>query len=321
MKLVEMKCKNCGAKLKVNAEVKEANCQFCGTEFKIDDEVQHHKLDDAEQMGYELEKGKIRAREEAKQAKIEEQNAILQAKIEEQKAILQAQYEEEKRKKNLKWWIIGWIFFFPIPLTILIWKSKWDQKKKIIATVVLWGVLLLIGTLSPNDTTSTETSNSKSGGTEQVETDVNINDTFIKKYNANSSSKIENVTAFDAQDKESGYYRTEFRLNAFENNSSIHGTIANGTIDLINYGSLGEKDKFRLYASTDGEEQMKEIFKKAINIMDSSISDDEINEEINEAIKIKDNRFVLKGNVDSGYIMFTKGKWEILIDSNIEFAK
>ena len=47
----------------------------------------------------------------------------------------------------------------------------------------------------------------------------------------------------------------------------------------------------------------------------------EINEEINEAIKIKDNRFVLKGNVDSGYIMFTKGKWEILIDSNIEFAK
>ena len=58
MKLVEMKCKNCGAKLKVNSEVKEANCQFCGAEFKIDDEVQHHKLDDAEQTGYELEKGK-----------------------------------------------------------------------------------------------------------------------------------------------------------------------------------------------------------------------------------------------------------------------
>ena len=38
MKLVEMKCKNCGAKLKVNSDVKEANCQFCGTEFEIDDE-------------------------------------------------------------------------------------------------------------------------------------------------------------------------------------------------------------------------------------------------------------------------------------------
>ena len=52
---------------------------------------------------------------------------------------------------------------------------------------------------------------------------------------------------------------------------------------------------------------MKEIFKSAINVIDSSISDDEINEEINDAIKSKDNRFVLKSNMD-GYIMFTKEK-------------
>ena len=65
---------------------------------------------------------------------------------------------------------------------------------------------------------------------------------------------------------------------------------------------------------------MKEIFKSAINVMDSSISDDEINEEINDAIKSKDNRFVLKSNID-GYIMFTKEKWVILIDSNIKFAQ
>lgn len=310
MKLVEMKCKNCGAKLKVNSDVKEANCQFCGTEFEIDDEVQHHQLDNAEQTGYELEKGKIRAREEAKQEKIAEKNAILQA-----------QYEEAKRKKNLKWWIIGWIFCFPIPLTILIWKSKWDQKKKIIATVILWLVILIIGLLNPNDATNTDTNNINNNGTKQVEKEVKVNEAFIEKYNLTSSSKIENITSYDAQNKESGYYRTEFRLNAFKNNSSIHGMIGSSTIDLINYGSLGEKDKFRLYASTDNEEQMKEIFKKAINIIDRSISDEKINEEINDAIKTHDNRFVLGGNVDSGYIMTSKGKWEILIDSNIEFAK
>lgn len=221
----------------------------------------------------------------------------------------------------MKWWIIGWIFFFPIPLTILIWKSKWDQKKKIIATVILWSALLLIGALSPNDTTNTETNKSNGNGTEQVEKEIKVNETFIEKYNAIGTSKIENTVTYNAQDKESGYYRTEFRLNAFENNSSIHGIIADGTIDLINYGSLGVKDKFRLYASTESEEQMKEIFKNAINVMDKSISNEKINDEINEAIKSKDNRFVLKGNVDSGYIMFTKEKWEILIDSNIEFAK
>ena len=37
MKLVEMKCTNCGAQLKVNIEQKHTYCQFCGTEFHIDD--------------------------------------------------------------------------------------------------------------------------------------------------------------------------------------------------------------------------------------------------------------------------------------------
>ena len=137
MKLIEMKCKNCGAKLKVNSDEKEAHCEFCGIDFKIDDEVQHIKYDDMEQSGYEFEKGKIRAREESKQKKIQEQNDMLQA-----------QYKEEKRKKNLKWWIIGWIFCFPIPLTILIWKSNWDKSKKIIATIILWIVILIFGAIS-----------------------------------------------------------------------------------------------------------------------------------------------------------------------------
>jgi len=310
MKLLEMKCKNCGAKLKINVEEKETCCQFCGTKFKIDDEVQHIKYDDMEQSGYEFEKGKIRAREEAKQTKIDEKNAILQAR-----------YEEEKRKKNFKWWIIGWILFFPVPLTILIWKSKWNQRTKILITAALWGVLLIISVFNQYDTLDNTINSVIDSGTEQVEQEVKVNEIFIEKYNNIGSTKIENITSYDAQDKESGYYRTEFRLNAFKNNDSIHGTINNGTIDIINYGSLSKKDKFRLYFSSENEEQIKLIFKNAINIIDNSVSEDEINEEINEAMKTKDNRFVLKGNIDSGYIMLTKGKWEILIDSNTEFAK
>ena len=69
MKLVEMKCKNCGAQLKVNLEQKQSYCQFCGAEFHIDDEVQHIKYDDMEQAGYEFEKGRIKAQQEANQPK------------------------------------------------------------------------------------------------------------------------------------------------------------------------------------------------------------------------------------------------------------
>lgn len=150
MKLVEMKCKNCGANLKVKADSKEVDCQFCHTSFKIDDEVLHHKIDDAEQTGYEFEKGKIRAQEEAKQKKIDTQNRLLEM-----------QYEKEKKNKNLKWWIIGWIFCFPIPLTILIWKSDWNKKKKIIVTILLWLVILIIGWSVPNDDTQTNQVTSK----------------------------------------------------------------------------------------------------------------------------------------------------------------
>lgn len=168
MKLIEMKCKNCGAKLKVNPEKKEAHCEFCGVDFKKDDEVHHIKYDDMEQSGYEFEKGKIRAREESEQKKIQEQNEILQA-----------HYQEEKRKKNLVWWIIGWIFFFPIPLTVLIWKSKWDQKKKIIATIILWIGLLIIGAFSPSDTTNTQTNNSTNNEQSEIDTIRDNNNDYV----------------------------------------------------------------------------------------------------------------------------------------------
>ena len=83
------------------------------------------------------------------------------------------------------------------------------------------------------------------------------------------------MTTFDAQDKESGYYRTEFRLNEFENNASIHGTIGNNnTVDLINYGSLSDKNEFRIYAVIESEDQMKKVFKDIINVLDSNTSED-----------------------------------------------
>ena len=64
MKLVELRCKNCGALLKENAEESEITCKYCQSKFKLDDEVQHVKYDDMEQSGYEFEKGRLRAQQE-----------------------------------------------------------------------------------------------------------------------------------------------------------------------------------------------------------------------------------------------------------------
>lgn len=55
MKLVEMKCNNCGSSLKFKDNVKEVTCEYCGT---------HYKLEDDYDKGYKFEKGRIAARNE-----------------------------------------------------------------------------------------------------------------------------------------------------------------------------------------------------------------------------------------------------------------
>ena len=64
MKLVEMKCKNCGSILEVQPNQKDIKCQYCQTQYKIDDEVVHIKYDNMENAGYEFEKGRVRAQQE-----------------------------------------------------------------------------------------------------------------------------------------------------------------------------------------------------------------------------------------------------------------
>jgi len=133
MKLVEMKCKNCGAQLKVENDATEVTCKFCGANYKLDDGKIRIDTENFHEAGYQLEKGKLKAQMEAEE---ERKNKII---------------EKEKKDKALVWWVLGWIFFFPIPLTILIYRStKLSKKAKIALIIALWVVIILIG-VSGND--------------------------------------------------------------------------------------------------------------------------------------------------------------------------
>ena len=65
MRLVELKCKNCGANLEIDEGEEIVNCPYCNATYKIDDEAQHIKYDDMENSGYEFEKGRIKAQKES----------------------------------------------------------------------------------------------------------------------------------------------------------------------------------------------------------------------------------------------------------------
>lgn len=145
MKLVELKCKNCGAVLKVESGSTDIHCDHCKANYKLDDEVQHIKYDEMEKAGYDYEKGRIKAREEHKEEKA-------RRKLEEQAAAVRT----EKNAKNRKWKIILWIFFFPIMMTVWIWtKSSMSKGAKIALTAAIW-IFFIIGANSNSNTQSSE---------------------------------------------------------------------------------------------------------------------------------------------------------------------
>ena len=131
MRIVDTTCTKCGANLHIDADRKIAFCEYCGAQLLIDDEVQHLQIDNAESAGYAFEKGRQRAQNEA-QAQRYYYN--------------QPQPAPKKKRRNMFWWVVGWIFMFPIPLTIIISRNKkLKTGAKIGIIAAAWIVYLLMG--------------------------------------------------------------------------------------------------------------------------------------------------------------------------------
>ena len=130
MKLIDTTCPKCGANLRTDADRKQVFCEYCGAQILIDDEVQHLQIDNAESAGYAFEKGRQRAQNEAQA----------------QRYYTSQPQPAPKKKSKIVWWVLGWIFIFPIPLTIIIARNK-KLKTGVKAGIIIaaWVVYLLIG--------------------------------------------------------------------------------------------------------------------------------------------------------------------------------
>lgn len=99
-------------------------------------------------------------------------------------------------------------------------------------------------------------------------------DAFIEGYNATAATPITDAVEVDVTDKESGHYRTEFRLGAFEDSIAKTGKIGDIIIDIVNCG--WQHDELRIYADGITPEQAVEIVKYAAPVMDPDVSSDEL---------------------------------------------
>ena len=134
MKLIDISCPGCGAVMQVSESTQSVVCDFCGKSFLIDDEVKkiEHTVKNAEQAGYEFERGRIKA--------VKEEMYWQQRKSE-------IGYDPREVKKKplgvvvLK--IILWVCFFPIMLGYKILSSKrLDFETKLFITVLLIGAVI-----------------------------------------------------------------------------------------------------------------------------------------------------------------------------------
>jgi DNA-directed RNA polymerase subunit M/transcription elongation factor TFIIS len=121
MKLLDLTCPHCGAPLKAADDTRVAKCPYCDSNIYLDDEAARVRLDGAESAGYDFEMGRIRAQQEAETARRE------------------AQQKAARKHQNMVWWVLGWIFIFAVPATILIVRSKklpvWA---KVLLTALVW---------------------------------------------------------------------------------------------------------------------------------------------------------------------------------------
>lgn len=322
MKIVSMVCPNCGASLQVDADQKNLTCSYCGNGLYVDDEVKHVQYDNAEETGYQFEKGRQRAQAEATRV---------------QQQTFNMNFGKPPKKRKTWLWVLGWIFIFPVPLTILMLRNqKLSKPVKIGIIVAAWIVYLIIGLAgggsgdnkdSSNANTETTTieqpaDNSATTTIEQSADNYAANDStagssesaidsFIAEINKSEDISLEYVEDFIPSDKEGGHYRTEFRLNAWKDSTGKSCKYGDSTVDII-LSSSGEIQ--RIYMDGATLEQCENMIRYASSLLDSTATEADIQEAVDYIDEHKEANgyyygklgLLVLGHGDSGYEFMLK---------------
>lgn len=276
MKIVSMVCPNCGASLQVDADQKNLTCSYCGNGLYVDDEVKHVQYDNAEETGYQFEKGRQRAQAEATRV---------------QQQTFNMNFGKPPKKRKTWLWVLGWIFIFPVPLTILMLRNqKLSKPVKIGIIVAAWIVYLIIGLTDGGSGDNKDSSNGNTETTtiEQPAYNSAANDStagssesaidsFIAEINKSEDISLEYVENFIPSDKEGGHYRTEFRLNAWKDSTGKSYKYGDSTVDII-LSSSGEIQ--RIYMDGATLEQCENMIRYASSLLDSTATEADIQEAV-----------------------------------------
>lgn len=188
-------CTNCGGELTVDPTQEATVCQYCGTPFVVSKAIQNYEIkhttyttnvvNDQRKGTVESVLNFVSERQDKKQQRIDEMNR---------------RKEEKKRSRNrLILWVLGWLFIFPVPLTILMLRNKSLQNKVRFAIIGAgWAVYLVFMLVNGNSGDSNAELKQDSGKTvdETSVTDV-IDETSESEENNGSEAVEESKTGSD----------------------------------------------------------------------------------------------------------------------------
>ena len=250
-----MKCPSCGA------EARGKICEYCGSEMPKENVVINIT------NNYYGSAEKQQSSKTQDTAKSNPQNTTK---------------SKGKTSKQI-WWILGWIFIFPVPVTILLLRNKKmkpSHKYSIIA--IMWLLVFVIGITNNNEAKMqqndvpayTESIQSTESANEPTETnksdntyaDDDVVNRFIAEFNKQSSFEITEISKGNIRTKFFGY--------------------ANGRyLEMINANDAGA-EAFCLTINGGQEEadkqSMYEVFREAVKVLDPTITDEMVDAAISE---------------------------------------
>jgi hypothetical protein len=156
------------------------------------------------------------------------------------------------------------------------------------------------------------------GGAEEDSTDYLSK--FVDEYNAIAETKIEPGERFSPHDKDSPYYRTEFRLGAFNESLGMAATCGDVSVLIVNYGKQNEyssgNNDFRVYASGPAD-QVTAFYRVSAKVLDPSVSDDAIEDVIGNASEHGENGGKIRGSSinPTNLILRPNGVSEAMLDT------
>ena len=104
----------------------------------------------------------------------------------------------------------------------------------------------------------------------------------VSKYNAQATEELVFVEDFTPSDKESGHYRTEFRLTAYDDAVGKSYLFGDKVVDLVASPTIFGEINFRVYTNDTSLEQVIALIQGMSPIMDKSLTASELQETITE---------------------------------------